>query len=100
MDQEPRGLPSIDLAEMGDVEGVASVSVKETSDPPGRSVIHWPDVQALEGERDIRREWADWRIGRSSGERFGASICRDRNLAAPSVMAEGHVTEEFEAVQR
>lgn len=39
-------------------------------------------------------------MGRSSGERFGDSICRDRNLAAPSVMADGHVTDELEAVQR
>lgn len=39
-------------------------------------------------------------MGRSSGERVGDSICRDRNLAAPSVMADGHVTEAFEALQR
>jgi hypothetical protein len=39
-------------------------------------------------------------MGRREGSRVGDSICRDKNLAAPSVIAEGHVTEAFDPVQR
>ncbi len=66
----------------------ATVSDRPTSEPPARSVIHWPEVQAYPGSRLIRRGSA-----RSSSARspWAVSVA-----AAPSVMAKG---QEYRALE-
>ena len=79
---------------------MAMVSVLETSLPPGRSVIHWPDVQALDGSREVRRSYADWSTFRVDASRGLDERWVARRRAAPSVMADGHVTYAYDPVQR
>lgn len=62
----------------------ATVSVSPTSEPPVRSVIHWPDVQARSGSRLVRRGTA-----RSTSARLPCAA--SSVFAAPSVIASGQL---------
>lgn len=107
MDQGPRGRPS-DVVEMvgeGVVSGekVASVSVLRTSEPPGRSVIHWPLVQAMAGSREVRRVRAERRtcsVSLLTLLAVGFVRRRVRRAAVPSCIAAGQVTPPLEGDQR
>ena len=60
----------------------AIVDVLPTSDPPVRSVIHWPEVQNSLGSREVKC---------ASTGRTLSSPWTSRNLAAPSVIANGQL---------
>jgi hypothetical protein len=62
-------------------EARATVSVRPTSDPPVRSVIHWPLVHARAGSREVSRGTA-----RATSAALPAS---SSVRAAPSVIASG-----------
>src|ERR1017187_2612048 len=68
------------------------VSLAATSDPPIRSVIHWPDVQARAGSRAVRRGSA----------RAARSACPEtkRGFAAPSGIASGQEVTPEEGSKR
>src|SRR6266516_1475423 len=68
--------------EPGSVAGTAVVAVPDTSDPPVRSVIHWPDVQKRRGSREIRCA----KTGRVTSSGYSS-----RSRAAPSVIASGQL---------
>lgn len=101
-DQGPSGVPSSALARPSSGVGrrVARVSVRDTSLPPVRSVIHWPLVQAWDGSRERRWVRAFWKIARRSESRAGFVRWSWRRRVAPSCIAEGQGTMLEEGVHR